>query len=163
MTAGANSGSKKVNPSTDRREDRQLAPPVSSRSLCSFVHTHHVVVNMIHVHSFRSQNGRLNVWLSKQEVLVIGNGEVSEKTLQIVWPLLPTEYVILISGRTDTPMVRFYLTDRHKQTTTVTLTAHVHQGLMMFPLVALLRDCVLRTHCLFLGNSLWNSIPFPQG
>ena len=41
------------------------------------------------------------IWLSTEGVLDLRNGVVSEKTPQIFWPPLPTEYTTVFSGRTD--------------------------------------------------------------
>ena len=71
------------------------------------------------------------------EVLDLRNGAVSEKTLQIFWPPLPTEYVTVFSRRKDTPEVRCDLTDRHTHTHThrqddySNPPVHARRGLIM--------------------------------
>ena len=68
-----------------------------------------------------------------QEAVYLCNGAISEKSPQILRPLLPAEYVTAFSGRTEAPEVRCDLTDRqthrHTDPTTVTLAAHVRRGL----------------------------------
>ena len=58
------------------------------------------------------------------EAVYLCNGAISEKTPHFL-PPLPAEYVTVFSGQTDTPEVRFDLTDRQIDTltdpTTVTL------------------------------------------
>ena len=49
---------------------------------------------------------------------------MSEKTLQIFSPLLPTVYVTAFLGRTDAPKVRCDLTDTHTHTHTHTADRH---------------------------------------
>ena len=51
-----------------------------------------------------------------EELLDLRNEVVSEKTPQMVWPLLPVEYVTSISGPTDAPEVRCGLTDGQTDT-----------------------------------------------
>ena len=64
-----------------------------------------------------------------QEAVYLCNRAVSEKSTQLFSSSLPVEYVISFSGRTDAPEVR--LTDGHThKTTTVTLAAHAHRGLI---------------------------------
>ena len=79
--------------------------------------------------AFRKKNGQLQVCRTTEGVMDLYNGEVSEKTLQIFSPSLPTEYVTTFSGRTDAPEVSGQM-DRQTDPTTVTLTAHAHQRLM---------------------------------
>ena len=59
---------------------------------------------------------------TKQEVVYLCNGVVSEKSPQIFQPPLPAEHVTVFSGRTDAPGVRFDLTDRQTDTHTHTHT-----------------------------------------
>ena len=47
----------------------------------------------------------------REGALDLRNSWVLEKTLQIFWPSLPTEYVTPFSGRTEAPEVRCDLTD----------------------------------------------------
>ena len=67
-----------------------------------------------HMHIIRmcAIRGKIaDVWLSTEGVLDLCNGVVSEKSLQIFWPLLPAVYVTVFSGGTDAPEVRCDLTD----------------------------------------------------
>ena len=70
---------------------------------------------------YLQENGRPYVWLSKEGVLDLCNGVVSEKTPQIFLTLLSAEYVTALSGQTDAPEVRCDLTDTQTDPTTVTL------------------------------------------
>ena len=77
---------------------------------------------------------QLHIWCRKQCLSALEQFAVSEIPTQIFWPSLPVEYMISFSGQTDTPEVRCWLTDTHTctQSTTVTLTAHAHWGLIMY-------------------------------
>ena len=75
------------------------------------------------------------------------NGALSEKTSQIFWSPLPTEYITVFSERTDAPGVRCDCTDP----TTETLTAHARRGLMMCHV-----RCRNRKHTL---SCMWMSAP----
>ena len=76
---------------------------------------------------------------------------VSEKTPQMILPLLPTEYVTTFSWRTDAPEVRCDLmdrqTDRQTDPTTVTLAMHARRGLTRGCLRRESKDDRVTIHC----------------
>ena len=81
-------------------------------------------------------------------VLDLCSGAVSEKIPQIFWPPLPAEYMIVFSGRTDAPEVRFVNRQTDRQTpTTVTLTAHARRGLTKYNTIRWGGSMWLRTVC----------------